>query len=85
MITDFFGNEITLDSIVVMPNAGSWDRYGAYAFYRVIRVNPKMIRIRRIRNTKKPYEATVYGEAVILASEEQLVMHVLRKKPKERA
>jgi len=68
-----------------MPNSGSWDRYGAYSFYRVIRVNPKMIRIKQIRNAKKAYEATVYGEAVILASEEQLVMHVLRKKPKERA
>jgi hypothetical protein len=93
MITDFFGNEITVDSIVVMPNQ-SWDRYGAYSYYRVIKVNPKMLRVRRIGDkmkskNRKPYEATVYGETTILTTEEkmnaQMIMHVLKTKPKERA
>lgn len=84
MIVDFFGNEIKLDDVVVTGNGGRWEH--SFSFWRVVKVNPKMIRVRKLGGkTKNPREETVYGREVILSSEEQLVMHVLRTKQKERA
>lgn len=86
MIVDFFGNEINVNDVVVVGDRNGWNP--TFTYWRVIKVNPKMLRIRRLGvKSRKPREDTVYGETVILASEEQMIMHVLRhkEKPKERA